>query len=61
MRGTFQVYENDKARTASKVFHACSAVTRNDINTALFLMPHTTLQALLHTNHADFIVQEVNT
>lgn len=53
------MYEDNKSGTTSRVFHACSAVARNDINIALFLLPHSTLQALLQTNHVDFIVQEV--
>ncbi|XP_077973819.1 serine/threonine-protein kinase ATR-like isoform X2 [Styela clava] len=53
------VYESSDITTASKVFRSCSAVTRNDVNVALFLLPHTTLQCLLLTDHADFIIQEI--
>ena len=48
---------------SSKVFQvsrACAAVVRNDINVALFLLPHLVLEVLrCDDEHTDFIVNEV--
>nr|XP_009857757.1 serine/threonine-protein kinase atr isoform X1 [Ciona intestinalis] len=41
------------------VFKACCAVVRNDINVALFILPHAVVEVLRSTNYSSFIVEEI--
>ncbi|XP_076813089.1 serine/threonine-protein kinase ATR-like isoform X2 [Clavelina lepadiformis] len=51
------VQEGSKVRG---VFEACGAVVRNDVNVALFLLPHTVVEVLkCGEEYTDFIVEEV--